>query len=413
MRVTHVTRRFTDREWGGSEETIWNLCQGLIGYGHDPRVVTSKALDKRGRQILRGIEVRRYRYIYPMLGLTGASREKLDKKGGNLIAPGVLADCLWSGGDVLHAHTAKRTGAMVRVAARLRRIPYVITLHGGLYTIPKNERADFADPLVRTLEWGRVIGAALGSHRVLTDADAVICISQAERLAVERKHPRTRVENIPWGVDSDWLTSGNGRRWRSAHRIPDSSRVLLCVGRVDGQKNQLALVEALPAIRAAAGDVRVVLVGPTTSLEYRAQIEARIANLKIEEHVYLIGALPARSPELADAYAAADLFALPSRHEPFGVVALEAWAAAKPIIAAAVGGLADLIEQDRTGVLLSSPVESAPLAEAVIRLLGDTDRQRVLREAGLQAVTHYTWDNTTRRHIQLYEELLQQKRMGI
>jgi glycosyltransferase involved in cell wall biosynthesis len=409
MRVTHITRRFTDHEWGGSEETIWNLATSLMGQGHDARVVTSTALDPRSHQTLRGVDVQRHRYLYPVWGLTDTAREQLDKKGGNLVAPGILADCLWSGGDVLHAHTTKRTGAMVRVAAKLRRIPYVVTLHGGMYTIPEDERNDFTAPLERTFEWGRVLGAALGSHRVLDDADAVIAISHAEGRAVADHHPCTRVEHIPWGVDSGWLAAGNGRRWRVERSIPEGSRILLSVGRVDGQKNQLALVEALPEIRAFAGDVRVALVGPTTSKEYLARIKARIAELELEEHVDITGALPARSTELADAYAAADLFVLPSRHEPFGVVALEAWAAGKPVVASAVGGLADLIEPDKTGVLLTPPVDPSHLAEAVVRLLGDNNHQRALREAGLSEVAEYTWNNTTRRHLQLYDELIRQK----
>lgn len=409
MRITHITRRFTDREWGGSEETIWNLCAGLARQGHATRVVTSTALDARRSQTLRGVEVRRHRYTYPVLGLSGRAREQLDKKGGNLVAPGILLDCLWSRANVLHAHTAKRTGAMVRAAARLRRIPYVVTLHGGMYTIPEGEHRDFTDPLRNTFEWGRILGAALGSHRVMADADAVICISHAERRAVEARHPGIRVEHIPWGVDCGWLQTGDGRHWRAERRIPSGTRLLLCVGRVDGQKNQLALVEALPAIREAAGDVRVALVGPTTSAQYLARIRARVEKLNVQGQVEITGALPARSPELADVYAAADLFVLPSRHEPFGVVALEAWAAGKPVIAAAVGGLADLIQPGRTGVLVQPPVEHDDLARAVIRLLADQDQRRALQESGLEEVKQYTWDNTTRRHLQLYEELMGRK----
>lgn len=406
MRTLHITRRFTELEWGGSEETIWHLCDGIMRLGHTAQVLTSKALDGRAHQTVRGVPVRRFSYFYPALGLTETARRQLDKKGGNLIAPRLLVDLLTAPDvDVLHAHTAKRTGGMVRTAARLRKVPYVVTLHGGALAVPPSERDELVAPLSGSWEWGKAIGAALGSRRVLPDADAVICISNEERKLLEKKYPNTRVEHIPWGVNTSHFVGGDGTGWRASNSIPMDATLLVCVGRIDAQKNQLALVEALPQIRSTCGDVRVALVGPVTSPSYQARIEQCCRRLDIEPWVSLIGGLPARSPELAGAYAAASCFVIPSRHEPFGVVVLEAWAAHRPVVAAPVGGMADLVDNKRNGLLLRAPAGGAEIAQTLIPLLQSEAQLSRLADAGYEAVQAYSWDATIERHLSLYDDV--------
>lgn len=406
MRTLHITRRFTELEWGGSEETIWHLCDGIQRLGHTAEVLTSKALDRCAEQTVRGVPVRRYSYFYPAFGLSKAARRQLDKKGGNLVAPRLLFDLLAAPGvDVLHAHTAKRTGGMVRAAARLRRVPYVVTLHGGALAVPQNERDELVAPLAGSWEWGKVLGAALSSRRVLPDADAVICISSEERRLLEKKYPETRVEHIPWGVNTAHFVGGDGTKWRASRSIPSGATLLVCVGRIDAQKNQLALVEALPQIRGRCGDVRVALVGPVTSPGYQTRIEQRCRQLEIEPWVSLVGGLPARSAELAGAYAAASCFVIPSRHEPFGVVVLEAWAAHRPVVAANVGGMADLVDDGRTGLLLPEPSGGAEIAQTLIPLLQSEAQLSRLADTGFEAVQAYSWDATIRRHVSLYNDV--------
>ncbi len=179
----------------------------------------------------------------------------------------------------------------------------------------------------------------------------------------------------------------------------------MCVGRIDAQKNQLALVEALPQIRQQCGDVRVALVGPVTSPDYQSRIEQRRLQLDIAPWVNLVGGLPARSSDLAGAYAAADCFVIPSRHEPFGVVVLEAWAAHRPVVAANVGGMADLVDDGKTGLLLPDPAGGAEIAQTLIPLLHSESQRTRLADAGFETVQSFTWEATIRRHLSLYNDL--------
>ena len=140
VRSIQIPRRFVAAEWGGTETTILQSSRALTASGHPARIFTSLALSKTRRETLHDIEVRRFPYCYPFVGLSRDNRREMDKKGGNLLSLSLLWSLLREPGiDLMHAHSGKRLGGIVRTAARLRGIPYVITLHGGYFDIPTGQ----------------------------------------------------------------------------------------------------------------------------------------------------------------------------------------------------------------------------------------------------------------------------------
>ena len=104
-------------------------------------------------------------------------------------------------------------------------------------------------------------------------------------------------------------------------------------------------------------------------------------------------------------YASADVVVMPSHHESFGMVALEAMACGTPVIASAVGGLAELVRDGDTGYLVPDR-DPAAMSECLRRLLSDTELRARL---GRQAADHangYSWSNITRQMVELYERTL-------
>ncbi len=114
------------------------------------------ALSRTRVDLCRNIPVRRYPYRYPFLGLDAAQRAQLDKKGGNLISLRLFR-YLVAARDVrlYHAHTLKRLGGEVFTAARLRKKPFVVTLHGGVFDVPAAEREHMAGDAGRALRVGQ------------------------------------------------------------------------------------------------------------------------------------------------------------------------------------------------------------------------------------------------------------------
>ncbi len=406
MKIIQVPRRFVASEWGGTETTILQTSRALRGKGHDVRIFTSLALARDREETLQGVPIRRFAYTYPFLGLSAQDWLDMDKKGGNLLSLSLLwALAREPAVDLLHAHTGKRVGGIVRTAARLRRIPYVVTLHGGFFEVPKGEMEQMLAPIRNRFEWGRPFGALLGSRRVLEDAAALICVGGDEYAAARRQLPDQRVELLPNGVDSAFFARGDGAAFRAAYGIPPDRRIVLCVSRIDYQKNQIGLVEATARLAARQPDVHLVLLGPVTVASYHERLVAKVRELGLEQRVTLVPGLRADDPLLPGAFHAAEIFCLPSVHEPFGIVVLEAWAAGLPVVASRVGGIPSFTA-DGEDILHANPGDSDHLARCLLELLDQPGLAARLAAAGRQkARREYDWSTISQRLLALYTDV--------
>ena len=109
--------------------------------------------------------------------------------------------------------------------------------------------------------------------------------------------------------------------------------------------------------------------------------------------------------ELLDFYAQADVFVMPSLVEAFGVVFLEAMASGIPVIGARAGGVPELIDHDRNGLLIE-PGDAGGLTELLLRLLTDTPLQERLRKAGLETAQQFDVERMMQCTYQVYQNVL-------
>lgn len=391
-RIIHVPRRFTVDEWGGTETVIARLLEQQLKQGLAPEIHTSLALSRVRRETWQGIPIRRYGYIYPFLGLDAAQRHQMDKKGGNLLSFSLFgALCLRPGVRLYHAHALKRLGGEVLTAARLRRRPFVVTLHGGVFDVPADELAQLTEAQAGKFEWGRLFGAAFRSRRVLDEADAVICVGRSETDRARAALGHDRVFHLGNGVDATRFANGDGAGFRRRHGIPVDATVFACISRFDPQKDQFTLVEAFEQVAAQRPGAHLVLAGPGTIGGYVARLDTRIAASPAAARIRRLGALAPDGPDLPAAFAAADVFVLPSRHEPFGIVVLEAWSAGRPVLVTRVGGLQSLVE-DGVGGLCFAAGDIAGAAAQMLRLADEPAlRARLADHGRALAVSRYSW----------------------
>lgn len=409
MKVIQVPRRFVRSDWGGTETVILETGKRLLEMGHETEILCPNALANEDREVMEGVQVTRYPYFYPYWGLRTGAAEQLDKKGGNLFSFQILrALNTVPGLELIHLHTGKRLGGIGRHVARKRKIPYIVSLHGGVFDVPDAEAKTWTEPTQGAWEWGKALGMWVGSRRVLDDAAAILCVGEKEREETQRRLPDTNVLHLPNGVDSRRFSEGDGSRFRENYGIPATARVLLTVGRIDPQKNQLFAVDVFSELRKEAPDLHLLLIGHVTNDDYHQRLKRAIQDHGVADGVTLVCGLDAAASDLVDAYHAADIFLLPSIHEPFGIVILEAWAAGLPVLASRVGGIPSVIEEGRDGALFTVN-DRADCIRLSREMLENRERCSQLSEAGRRkAEDRYDWSAVTKRLVGVYEEVVRE-----
>jgi glycosyltransferase involved in cell wall biosynthesis len=174
---------------------------------------------------------------------------------------------------------------------------------------------------------------------------------------------------------------------------------LLCVGRLIPIKGHIVLLRAFAEARKRLPNLELEIAG-RGPLE--PALKALAAELEIQDSVTFLGHV---SP-IQSAIERAAVVVVPSMGEGFGMVALEAMERARPVIAANIGGLGELVRDGETGVLVPAG-EAEPLAEAIVRVTGDLELARAMGDAGRRrALSRFLQTACTERTELLYEDAL-------
>jgi glycosyltransferase involved in cell wall biosynthesis len=409
MKILHIPRRFVKEKWGGTETVVLELAKAAADCDHEVEILCPAIFSAPGMEFMDNIRIRRFPYFYPYLGLGKVARQIFDNRGGNLFSFSLFKYLLTCPRpDIIHLHTGKRLGGIVRTVARLRKIPYFVSVHGGLYDVPEAEKTAYTEPAAGSWEWGKLLGFLFGSRRVFKDAAGIFCLGKKEAEFLRREYEPEKVHVLPNGVNTERFSFSVEARadFRRENGFGPDSFVILNVARIDPQKNQLVLVEMLHILRKEGVEAFLVLAGAVTDEGYERNLKATVSARGLDAFVRYMGSIEPHSELLPALYQGADMFLLPSVHEPFGIVILEAWASSLPVLAAAVGGVPDLITDDQNGLLFASGNQEQMLAQ-VRRMIGNGELRRKLAESALQKVrADYEWQNISQSLEKLYKRAI-------
>ncbi|MFN8598855.1 MAG: glycosyltransferase family 4 protein [Candidatus Binatia bacterium] len=280
--------------------------------------------------------------------------------------------------DVVHHHTSRA----------LSLAPYVSRDVVQLVTRRMDYAPRGAGPYVRWL-YGRM--------------DAVIAISRAAREALAaRGIDAARVAIVPSGVAVESFRDLDRTAARASFGIADDAPVVAIVASLHERKGHAVLLDALA--RLAADGVAPLCLAAGTGPEGDA-LQDRAQRLGVAARVRWLGQVA----DVRSVLAAADVVAMPSLAEGLGVAAIEAMAASRPVVASAVGGLPELIDDGVQGLLVP-PGDAAALAAALRRVLGDAALRARLGDAGRVRAESFSTVAMARGTASVYERALAARR---
>ena len=282
---------------------------------------------------------------------------------------------------LLHATGVKGT-LIARIAARVIGVRTLLHVH------------DLNDP-----------GTVLGALQRLTaqPTDAAVCVSQAVcDLAVTGYHVRPeRVRVARNGIPVEELRragAGAGDRVRAELDIGPGRPVLAIIGRLHPVKGHRALLTMLPAILRGCPESLLLVIGDGPE---RAACEELARSLGIRRHVRFLG----KRGDVPRLLSAIDLVLMPSHSEGLGLAAIEALAAARPVVAFAVGGLPEVVVDGVNGRLVP-PADCEAFASAVVETLRDTARRLSYARGAASSAQHFGVEAHVRRLIDCYRMTL-------
>lgn len=272
--------------------------------------------------------------------------------------------------------------------------PTVVAPHGALESVA-----------LQRSTWKKRLAMLGYEGQNLRQAACIQATAEPELTSIRRFGLRNPVALIPNSIPTSWLDAqGDAAGFRRQYGIPEDKRILLYLSRLHPIKGLPLLLEAVAEARADLAAWRLVIVGPD-EVGHRHELEQQAALLQILDLVQFIG--PVFGTGKRDAFAAAEVFVLPTHSEGFGIAIAEALGAGVPAITTHGAPWAEL-QTDHCGWWV--PIEAAAIAEAVraaVRLspaelaaMGERGRKLVARR--------YTWSVVAGQSQRLYEWLLGQ-----
>jgi len=293
--------------------------------------------------------------------------------------------------DLLHSHYWLSAWAAEQLKAEPR-MPHVATFH-TLGAVKNRARPSEMEPELRLDTERKAIAAA----------DRVIAFTAEERddLISIYGANHDKVSIIPCGIDLGLFHPLDKQKARSELGL-DDSKVLLFAGRIEPIKGIDILLRAMARLPDSI-EMRLLIVGgDSASADEMTRLCSVVGELGIGDKVTFLGTVEHGKMPLF--YGAADVCVVPSYHESFGLVALEALACGTPVVASRVGGLATIIKDGETGYLVGELSHEA-FARHLELLLSDEERMRRMGNAAHLSAKKYAWATVARQVLRVYEEL--------
>ena len=384
MRVFMLCWEYPPRIIGGLARHVEGLSRALASLGHEVHVITLDFPEAPYEEHEGSLYVHRVPVSVPAPSFHSwvlLFNHFFEKRLGQLVHE-------FGAPDALHIHDWLTVPAGV-AAKQLLRCPLVMTFHSTEASRSSNSPST-ESAMVEGLEWWGSFEAA----RVI----AVSGWMKSEVVSTFRI-PSEKVVDIPNAVDPlKFEGAADNQAARRRWGVEDGDRLITAVGRLTAQKGFDDLIRAYPIIKRSVPASRLLLVGDGYM---RTELEHLAEQLHVKDSTTFAGFIS--DTELVAALRSSDVVVVPSRFEPFGIIALEAMAAGTPLVVSRVGGLAEIVEDSVDGIEVE-PNNPSAIASATVSILSDREFAARLATRGEEKAKSYSWENVAKRTLGVYQE---------
>lgn len=391
MKILVLTWEFPPRIVGGIARHVAELYPELGHLGHEIHLLTVQFRDAPLQERVDGIEVHRIEVGegQNFLQWIGKMNEALGRYGGDLIEVQSIPF------DLIHAHDWLVGDAAIALKNRFQ-LPLVATIHAT--------------------EQGRNNGIYTDLQRYVNQKEAwliheawrvIVCTNYMKReLQRNFQAPEDKLDVIFNGIypDKKKIDPTIDRVAFRRRFAADHEKIVYYVGRITYEKGIRQLLDAAPqVIRALEGAVKVVVIGGgnTEPLQQQAR------NLGIFDHCLFTGFMP--DQELDQFQTIANCAVFPSLYEPFGIVALESFAARVPVVVSDTGGMPEVVQHGKTGVVTQVNNPDS-IAWGILEILKNPDYSQILVEnAYADLALRFQWSHLAVQTSEVYARVIQER----
>lgn len=289
--------------------------------------------------------------------------------------------------DIIHAHRVFPEGVAAVLLGGVHKKPVVITLHGSDINY-----------------WAKSYFIRKMIIFSLDKADKIIAVSKALKSQIlEMGIADGKIEVLFNAVDTNKFKPLNKIDARKKLGLPVGKKIIIFVGNLVMVKSPLFLLESIHQIREKGkDDFLLVMIGDGV---LKDEIENKINKFSLQVVIKLVGAKP--HEEIPFWMSAADFLVLPSINEGMPTVLLEAMACGLPVIATEVGGVSEIVDNEKTGILIQSN-DAEALGKNILRLIDDEKLRERLKLNGLLFIkeNNLTWQDEAFKTLGIYKRIL-------
>lgn len=384
MRISMFTNTYLPHI-GGVARSVSTFVEDLLAAGHDLQVVAPTFPDQQeddADYILRVPAIQNFNGsdFSVRIPLSGEIREEISG-----FEP-----------DIIHSHHPFLLGDSAVRMSRSLGAPLIFT-HHTLY-----EQYTHYVPLDSPALKRFVSDLATQYANI---CNQVIAPSNGIKELIHKRGVRSDITVLPTGIDLNRFRSGDGERFRQRHSIDPNNLVIGHVGRLAAEKNLLFLARAVAAAVKKKLEMKFVVAGNGA---LREQILNIFRQHEIEDSLVLAGSL--RGGDLADCYAAMDVFVFASQSETQGLVLAEAMAAAVPVVALSASGVDDVLTDRVNGIRIPADASEDALCSAILSLFGDKKLLSKLQKGAVETAEMFSRQASCSQLIELYREVINEGR---